>query len=430
MDYVILGILVVIVLLLAWALMRMLRAAPDHEAKIRLQLQAEQIVRLQAETDTQREQLESLKAEKVRLLADLDHARTTAAEKVALLEDAESRLKAVFENLANRILDEKGKAISEQQADRLQHVLAPLKEQLVAFRTRVDEVHQQGTAQTAQLLEQVRQLQSLSTQVSEEANQLAAAIKGDAKVQGDWGEFIVERILEASGLERDRDYVAQATQRDEQGQLQRPDFLIHLPDSKVVILDAKVSLTAYERYVAATEDVARQAALQDHIRSVRLHMKTLQEKDYSRLLGNQTLDFVIMCIPLEPAYQTVMQADTRLLYDLARSQLVITGPNTLMITLKLIAQMWRREKENRHAEEIADKAGKLYDQVSLIAEAMQDAQRKLVSVNSSFETVWKRLKGGRGNLLKRVEELRQLGAKVTKTLPADLLEDQDRDADD
>jgi len=211
--------------------------------------------------------------------------------------------------------------------------------------------------------------------------------------------------------------------RADDGSLKKPDFIVYLPGNKAVIVDSKVSLTAYERFCSADEDITKaEEALDAHLQSVRNHIAELQSKDYSQLLGNNSLDFVIMCIPLEPAYHSALQSDKNLVYDLAKINVVITGPTTLMITLKLIAQIWRREHENRNVEVIADRAGRMYDQVVLIVEAMTEAQKKLTGVADSFELALKRLQDGKGNLVGRVEEIRRLGAKVNKQLPAAILE--------
>jgi len=341
---------------------------------------------------------------------------------VRLLQTAEVRLKAEFENLANRIFEDKGRALAAQNGERISGLLQPLREQIEGFRKRVDEVHKDGTEQSARLLEQVRQLQALSNKVSDEANHLARAIKGDAKRQGDWGELIVERVLEASGLENGREYEVQPVLRTEKGVAQRPDFIVHLPGGKSVIVDAKVSLTDYERYCHAESDAERRVALAAHVQSVRRHMNELRDKNYTTLLGNRTLDFVLMCVPIEPAYQSALQAEPGLLYELAQTNVVITGPSTLMITLKLIAQIWRRENENRNAEKIAERAGRLYDQVTLIVDAMTDAKRQLGNVEQSMDLALARLQTGKGNLVSRVEALRKLGAKINKPLPPSVLD--------
>jgi DNA recombination protein RmuC len=313
--------------------------------------------------------------------------------------------------------------MTDQNSERITGLLQPFKEQLESFRQRVDEVHNKDTEHSAKLLEQIRQLQELSNKVSDEANNLATAIKGESKKQGDWGELIVERIFEVCGLERGREYDAQVGIRAEDGSLRKPDFVVYLPGNKAVIIDSKVSLTAFERYSNADEDTLKAAALNEHLQSVRRHVSELKAKEYSHLLGNKTLDFVIMCIPLEPAYQSALLSDKNLLYELAKTNVVITGPATLMITIKLIAQIWRREHENQNAEIISDKAGRMYDQVSLIYESMIDAQKKLSGASDAFELALKRLKDGKGNLVGRVEEIRRLGAKVNKQLPDAVVEE-------
>ncbi len=374
-------------------------------------------------------ELENLRIRQARLEADLANEQRSAAEKTAMMQESESRLKIEFENLSNRIFEEKGRVIGLENRERMDAILQPLREQIDTFRKRVDEVHSIDTELSGRLVEQVRQLQELSGKVSDDANLLAQAIKGDSKKQGDWGEMIIERIFEASGLVKDREYLAQESFLHEDGLLKRPDFVVLLPAGKAVIVDSKVSLTAYERFCRSEEDAQRQQAIKEHVGSVRRHIAELQTKEYSGIGGNRTLDFVIMCIPLEPAWHAVMQADPELLYDLAGKNVVVCGPTTLMITLKLISQIWRRENENRHAELIAEKAGKIYDQVFLVIEAMTDTRKKLSGVSDSFDLALKRIKEGRGNLVGRVEEIRRLGAKVNRQLPNDLIQEAETDAD-
>ncbi|NTV66731.1 MAG: DNA recombination protein RmuC [Chlorobaculum sp.] len=365
-------------------------------------------------------QASALSVENARLVAEVAHERERGASVSEARRADEARLQATLENLANRIVEERGAALSEQHRQRLDGLLEPFRSQLDSFRQRVDEVHRSDTELSARLLEQVRQLQELNHQVSDEANNLARAIKGESKKQGDWGELIVERLFEASGLVKGREYTVQESDRTDDGRLVRPDFMVHLPGEKAVVVDAKVSLTAYERWCSEEHEARRSEALREHVQSVRRHVAELERKDYAALRGNRTLDFVIMCIPLEPAYQAAMQADPTLFYDLAGRNVVVTGPATLMITLRLIAQIWRRENENRNAELIADKAGRIYDQVVLVAEAMSDARRKLSGVSESFDLAMKRLTEGRGNLAGRAEEIRRLGAKVSKKLPSEM----------
>ena len=413
--------------LLAFISYRIVRDAPLNAELQRLRVVEDEARAVNMRLESKSVELENLKIRHARLEADIENEQRSSSEKITLMQESESRLKIEFENLSNRIFEERGRALGLENRERIDGILQPLREQIDSFRKRVDEVHNRDTEQSTRLVEQVRQLQELSGRVSDEANMLARAIKGDSKMQGDWGEMIIERIFEASGLEKDREYVAQESFPGEGRLLKRPDFMVLLPGNRAVIVDSKVSLTAYERFCGLDEEPQRQMALKEHVQSVRRHIADLQAKEYSGIGGNQTLDFVIMCIPLEPAWQAVIQNDPELLYDLSGKSVVLCGPTTLMITLKLIAQIWRRENENRNAEIIAEKAGKIYDQAFLVFEAMTDARKKLSGVSDAFDLVLKRLKEGRGNLVGRVEEIRRLGAKVSRQIPPELAAEAERD---
>lgn len=409
----------VIVLLLLYLAVKTNRDGPDRAELARLKAREEDHEETRKELRISQERIEGLQRENATLKANLENGKNN----LKLLQESEERLKKEFENLSNRIFENRSKVFAEQNAERISGLLKPFKEQMDSFRKRVDDVHTEGTKTNSRLIEQIRQLTELSNRVSDDANNLAKAIKGESKTQGDWGELIVERIFEASGLQKGIEFETQTSYRDEEGRLKRPDFLVLLPGEKVVVVDSKVSLTAYERYVNSDDENIRASELKSHVASVRKHVEELRLKDYSSLHGNRSLDFVIMCIPLEPAYQAAMQADPGLIYDLASTNVVVSGPSTLLITLKLIAQIWRRENENRNAEKIADRAGKLYDQVALVVDAMTDAQKRLSGVSDSFDLAMKRLHSGKGNLVGRVEKIRILGAKVSKHIPEKLLDE-------
>lgn len=423
MESMILVFLVLLLALVGFVAFRLLKDAPDRAELARLQTRDADYQEKSAQLQELARVVEALQIQNATLSADLDNERRVSAEKIQLLQEAEERLKQEFENLANRIFEDKGKSLTEHNKARMNELLQPFKEQLESFRNRVDVVHKEDTEQATQLLEQVRQLQGLSNKVSEDANNLAKAIKGDSKKQGDWGEMIVERIIEGAGLEKGREYDTQVSLKAEDGSSKRLDFIVYLPGGKAVIIDSKVSLKAYSLYCEAADEEIKAEALAAHLDSVHAHIDELMEKDYSHLLGNKTLDFVIMCVPNEPAYQTALKADPDLVYDLAKTNVVITGPTTLMITLKLIAQIWRRENENRNAEKIAERAGRMYDQVALIVGTMHEAQKHLVGTSKAFDKALNQLADGRGNLVGRVEELRKLGAKVSKQIPASVVED-------
>jgi DNA recombination protein RmuC len=374
-----------------------------------------------------------LAAEQVRyakLESELEFERSRFSDQAGYLEASEARLQEAFENLSRRMLDERGRALGEDSRVRMDALLHPLREQLEAFRRRVDEVHVKDVELSGQLRLQVQQLMQLNSRVSDEANNLARAIKGESKVQGDWGELVIERIFESSGLLEGREYLVQESFRDEAGRLLRPDFMVNIPGGKSIVVDAKVSLTAYDRYSALEDGAERKEALKEHVASVRRHISELEQKDYSGIGGNRTLDFIIMCIPVEPAWQAAMQGDPEIVYELSGRNVVICGPATLMITLKLIAQLWRRENENRNAEKIAEKAGKIHDQVVLVAESLLDARKKLAGVNDAFDIALRRLSEGKGNLLGRVDEIRKLGAKVGRRIPDELILKEDGEDDE
>ncbi|MCE9619572.1 MAG: DNA recombination protein RmuC [Planctomycetes bacterium] len=339
------------------------------------------------------------------------------------LKDSEERLKLQFAKLANDIFEAKGKTLTEGNQTNLNALLQPLKEQLAAFQTRINEVHKTDVEQSAALRTHIQSLQLATTVISQDTVNLTNALKGDTKMQGDWGEFTLQRIFDTCGMERGRDYEVQQSDRGEEGGHLRPDFYVYLPDNRVVIIDSKVSLTAYVRYCNATDPEDRKAALREHVQSVRKHIRELSGKDYLQLDGmrGRTLDFVLMCVPLEPAYQAAVTTDISLIEE-SKKTVTITGPNALLTTLKLIVQVWRREKENKNAEEIGLKAGAIYDQVSLIVDAMQEASNRLEKVSESFSLAMNRLSTGRGNLVRRVQEIRDLGAKTKRELPGDVVD--------
>ena len=408
---------------LAFVAYRIVRDAPLKTEFERLRGVEKELQGMALKLELKSQELEYLKIRYARLESDISNEQRSTAEKTALMQESEARLKQEFENLSTRIFEERGRLLGQENRERMDALLQPLREQLEAYRKRIEEVHDTDTALSGQLIEEVRQLHKSSIRVSDEANSLARAIKGDPKRQGDWGEMMIERIFEASGLEKGREYSAQQSCRGVDGLLKRPDFMVLLPGNKTVIVDSKVSLTAYERFCNLDGEAERQIALKEHVQSVRRHISELQTKEYSSIGGNQTLDFVILCIPLEPAWQAVIQADPDIMYNLAGKNVVLCGPTTLMITLKLIAQIWRRENENRNAALIAEKAGKIYDQVLLVAEAMIDARKQLAGVSESIDLSLKRLKEGRGNLVGRVEDIRKLGAKVHRQIPQDIADE-------
>ncbi|MCG8391485.1 MAG: DNA recombination protein RmuC [Pseudomonadales bacterium] len=370
---------------------------------------AETAQRLQASE----RQLQQLGAEKARL----EERLAGQEEKLAFSEKNREQLKQEFENLSAKIFEQRGKQLQEQQQQGLDGLLKPFREQLSDFRRRVDQIHSDETRAQASLIEQLGQLKSLNQQMHEDARNLTDALKGQVKTQGNWGEMILERVLESSGLTRGREYETQVTLKDESGQRRLPDAIVHLPENKDVVIDAKVSLVAYERLASASTQEEREQALREHLVSLRSHIKGLDIKDYSGLEGIRSLDFVLLFIPIEGAFMAAMEQDSSLYTDAFARNIVLVSPTTLLVTLRTIQNIWRYEYQNRNALDIADRAGKICDQVSLIDESLGDLGDKLGKAHDAWDLTHKRLTQGKGNLLRQAHQLKDLGAKARRSLP-------------
>lgn len=371
---------------------------------------------LQQATQEQREadqRAQQLAAENARLQERLSGQE----EKLAFAEKSRELLKQEFENLSARIFEQRSKQLQEQQHQGLDGVLKPFREQLHDFRRRVDQIHSDETRTQATLLEQLNQLKGLNQQMHQDAKNLTDALKGQVKTQGNWGEMILERVLESSGLTRGREYETQVAFKAEGGQRRLPDAIVRLPENKDVVVDAKVSLLAYERLSSAVTQEEREQALREHLASLRAHIKGLDIKDYSGLEGIQSLDFVLLFIPIEGAFMVAMEQDSSLYTDAFARNIVLVSPTTLLVTLRTIQNIWRYEYQNRNALDIADRAGKICDQVSLIDESLGDLGDKLDKAHSAWETTHNRLTQGRGNLLRQANQLIDLGAKARRALP-------------
>lgn len=345
-----------------------------------------------------------------------------AQEKIALLERVREEFADRFKALAGDLLEEKSKKFTEQNEANLGVLLNPLREQLGDFRKRVDEVYDKESRERGLLKVEIDALKNLNQRISEDAINLTRALKGERHTQGAWGELILERLLEASGLQRGLQYETQSVLRDEEGGRQRPDVVVHLPEKRDLIIDAKVSLNAYERYCSATDDSERAEHLSAHLLSLRTHVKQLSEKRYSDLPGVNSLEFVLMFVPIEAAYIEAVHHDDGLHAFALERQIVIVTTSTLLATLRTVSSLWRFDDRNRNAVEIADRAGKLYDKFVGFIEDLQDAYLKFDAARASLTAAMSKLSTGRGNLVGHVEKLRELGAKAAKTLPADLVE--------
>lgn len=414
------------------------RRSAGREAELVAEKQAlseplAQVPLLREQLDTSQRRLQDSESRLQQLASDkarLEERLAGQEEKLTFAEKSREQLKQEFENLSARIFEQRGKQLQEQQQQGLDGMLKPFREQLADFRRRVDQIHSDETRAQASLIEQLGQLRSLNQQMHEDARNLTDALKGQVKTQGNWGEMILERVLESSGLTRGREYETQVTLKDESGQRRLPDAIVHLPENKDVVIDAKVSLVAYERLSSASTSEEREQALRDHLMSLRSHIKGLDIKDYSGLEGIRSLDFVLLFIPIEGAFMVAMEQDSSLYTDAFARNIVLVSPTTLLVTLRTIQNIWRYEYQNRNALDIAARAGQICDQVSLVTESLEDVGDKLAKATSSWEQTQKRLTSGNGNLLRQAHQLKDLGAKARRSLPAPADDDDSEDLQD
>ncbi len=365
------------------------------------------------------------------LIADLSKAtaqRAAIEEKLQVqqkeIEQLQQKFTLEFENIANRLLEEKSQRFTEQNRTNLDDILKPLSEKIKDFEKKVHDVYVNEARERASLKEQLGMLHQLNQQMSTEAQNLTRALKGESKTQGNWGEYILENILERSGLVKDREYVTQQSLTGEQGQRLRPDVIINLPDKKHLVIDSKVSIKAYEEYTRAEDETQKNAALREHLSSVRKHIRDLSEKNYQHLYGLQTLDFVLMFVPMEPVFALAVQHDPDIFSDAFDRNIVMVSPSTLLATLRTVASIWRHENQNRNAVEIARQGGALYDKFVGFVEDMDKIRRDIDSALRSHDSAMNKLKTGSGNLVRRAEEIRKLGAKASKQLPARWLDEE------
>jgi DNA recombination protein RmuC len=375
---------------------------------------------------------ETLRAEVTQMRTTVSQAEQRAAsmtKEVEMLREMLTRLEAertelkgeltkAFADISNKGLVEQSKVLSEQQALQLETVLRPFKERVIEFQQRVEEGHKDAIKQHTSLIEQIRHLTELNTVVSQEANNLTRALKGDNQKQGAWGEVVLERLLEASGLRAPENYELQYASTNEDGTRIRPDAIVHLPDNKHIIIDSKMSLVAFTEYVEATDSSPeRDAALARHMASVRNHVKQLSEKKYETM-NLPTPDFVLMFIPVESVFVSTLQADTggELYTQAWNKRIILVSPSTLLATLKTIASIWKIEMQNKNAEEIARQAGGLYDKFVGFTNDLTKVGDLISKAHAQYEEAQKKLSTGTGNLINRAERLKELGIKTTKTL--------------
>lgn len=352
-------------------------------------------------------------------------------EQKSEIENLNNKLKIEFENIANKILEEKSEKFTKQNSEKLDEILKPFKSEIKEFKDKVESSHKESIDRDAALRQQLSNLKELNVQMSQDAKNLVLALKGDSKTQGNWGEVILERILEKSGLQKDREYVIQESVTDDfSGRRLQPDVVIYLPDEKRLVIDSKVSLVAYEKYSSEEDEKMKEIYLKEHINSLKSHIKNLHEKEYHKLYDMRSPDFVLLFMPIEPAFNLAVQNSPNLYNEAFEKNIVIVSTSTLLATLFTIASIWKQENQNRNVIEIANLGGRLYDKFTSLLDDLVDVGRRIKSSNTSYEEAMKKLSTGKGNVIGLSEKLKNLGAKATKQIPANLLDRATGDAEE
>ncbi len=352
----------------------------------------------------------------------LEESRLAAEEKQRLLINSELRLNTQFENLANRIFEQAGRRTDEQNRQSLSSLLTPFREQLDGFRRQVQESFGQEARERHTLEHEIRNLQQLNAQMAKEAINLTNALKGDNKIQGDWGEVVLARILEASGLREGHEFCTQVNIKTEGNSRFQPDVIVHLPQGKDVVIDAKMSLVAYERYFNSGDQHQQELALQEHISSIKGHIRGLSRKDYQQLPGLKSLDYVLMFIPVEPAYLVALNRAPELLDEALKHNIMLVSPSTLLVAVRTINNLWRYEYQSQNARLIADKASRMYDKMRLFVDDMQSLGQSLDKAQINYRLAMKKLTEGRGNLISQAEGFRNLGVEVKRPIDPELVD--------
>lgn len=395
----------------------------------RNQERTETIDELRAELAEQRKRVTAVEQERNELSKKL--ATTEVAgqkkeehfvEQLEQLEKSEKRLKDEFKTLAGEILQSTGKAFTEQNKTQLDALLNPFQRQISEFKGKVESLGQEGVKQQAEMKAELKNLQVMHQKMTQEAENLATALQGQKKVQGNWGEMVLENVLDRSGLELGKDYKREVSFTDEEGGRSRPDAVVYLPQRKHLIIDAKVSLAAYTRYVNAEDDLERQQALKHHVLAVSERIKELSGRDYYKLKELNSPEIVFMFIPIESAYVEAFKADEGLFQKALEQSVLVTTPTTLLTSLNIVRQLWRFENQNEHTAELADKASRVYDKLRLFVESMEGVNKSLESARDGFDKAYAQLYTGRGNLVKQASEFQKLGVAVKTELPSHIVD--------
>jgi len=373
------------------------------------------------EREAIRREKEFLNAELSRRNAEFENLQIRNKEQKDEVNQLQEKFTKEFENLANKILDEKSTKFTEQNRVNIKNILTPLQERITIFEKKVEDTHKESITTHASLKQQIVGLQDLNEKMSKEATNLTRALKGDNKVQGNWGELVLERVLEKSGLEKDREYFVQQNFTREDGSRALPDVIIHLPDGKRIIIDSKVTLIAYERFVNEEDEDLQEVYLKEHINSLKKHVDQLSAKNYQDLYDIKSLDFVLLFVPIETAFSIAINKENNIYNQAFEKNIVIVTPSTLLATLRTIDSMWNNEKQQRNALEIAKQAGSLYDKFEGLVKDLTGIGKKIDDTKKDYSSAMNKLVSGRGNLITSVEKLKKMGAKAKKALPENII---------
>jgi DNA recombination protein RmuC len=381
------------------------------------------------EKETIRNEKESINIQLTKKEVDFENLWQRNQEQKEDVEKLQEKFTKEFENLANKILDEKSSKFTEQNKENMKNILSPLQEKIQLFEKKVDDTHKESIDYHAALRQQILGLRDMNIQMSKETLNLTKALKGDSKMQGNWGELILERVLEKSGLEKDREYFVQQSHTNGEGNRVFPDVVINLPDGKKMIVDSKVSLTAYEKYINEEDDSLKNGFLKEHVSSIKRHVEQLGDKNYQDLYQIESPDFVLLFIPMEPAFALALNEDTTLYNKAFEKNIVIVTPSTLLATLRTIDSMWANQKQQENAFEIARQAGALYDKFEGFVADLIKIGKKIDESKVEYQGAMNKLVDGKGNLITSVEKLKKMGAKAKKALPDSILNRAEKDSE-
>jgi len=397
-----------------------------RSALARAELQAQSESALSIGLRTERDQALQ---KAIRLEAELDSERKQGLGRIESLNEAKEALTSQFKNLANEILEDKSKRFTEQNAASLDALLKPLQTKLTEFKEQVSNSYGNEARERFALKSEIERLANLNLRMSDETRSLTQALKGDSKVQGNWGELVLESILESSGLRKGEEYLVQDSHTKTDGSRLQPDVVVKLPEGRSLVVDSKVSITAYARHAETTDPIVAEQELAAHIQSLRQHIQGLSGKNYSSLYGIGSVDFVLMFVPIEPAFLLALKTAPNLYQEALAKNIVLVCPSTLMATLRTVAHLWRQDHQNRNALEIAKQCGTLYDKFVGFVEDLEKLGQRLDQAQTSYHDAFNKLKSGKGNLIRTAEKVRELGVKPSKNIAAPLLDSLDSETD-